>query len=110
MSTRETPTHSPAPWEANEDGEVSANDGGQVVAVVYSADDFPCYDPEEDGDSEVFAEEMDANRRLILKAPDLLAACRALVRQCETGGIIVGIRNHVDTMKALVDHIDGGGE
>lgn len=92
MPTRETPTHSPAPWaldpsskQHHDDLILDAKSGTVAATYGLAADD-----------------------RLILKAPDLLAACRAFVLRFEAGA------DHseeiYDTMKALVDHIDGGGE
>ena len=94
MPTRETPTHSPAPFSLDTDGDiVDAN--GRSVALLY---------PESGGADD------DADRRLILKAPELLAVCRAFVRMCEAANIPLDLRHPAWRMKALVDHIDGGGE
>lgn len=86
MPTREIPTHSPAPWSLNESDDLR-----------YYGDGYIC---ELHGVTE-------ADKRLILKAPELLAACRAYVLMCEAGGLMSGLALG---MKSLVDHIDGGGE
>lgn len=87
MSTRETPTHSPAPWAT--DLSLDLNDAtGAFIADVYQA--------------------TESDRRLILTSPELLAVCRTFVRRFEEGADYS--EEIYDTMKALVDHIDGGGE
>jgi hypothetical protein len=85
MSTRETPTHSPAPFTLSQDDIRDAN--GERVAVMYGKSD---------------------DERLFLKAPELLAACRTFCLRCERGEI--RSTKTYATMRALVDHIDGGGE
>lgn len=96
MATRETPTHSPAPW--TRDGRSINDAGGQCVLRVQTG-----FEHDTVGE---------ANARLALKSPELLTACRAMVHDAEETGhavIIAGDARHA-VMKALVDHIDGGGE
>jgi hypothetical protein len=87
--TREIPTHSPAPWQEDEEqrGHITSADGLYVAEYALEAE----------------------NRRLILKAPDLLATCRALVLRHEAGMGEVDRETTYAVMKALVDEIDGVG-
>jgi hypothetical protein len=88
MLTRETPTHSPAPFALDADGDVVDADG-MVVAIIYT--------------------ENDADRRMMQKAPELLAACRAFVRDHEalSARFAWADGSHVSTIRALVGRIDG---
>ncbi len=64
--------HTPGPWEVDlETGEINAQ--GAVLGTIYGADDFPCCDEDID-------EEYKANARLIAATPDLLAACKTMVK------------------------------
>jgi hypothetical protein len=85
--TRATPTHSPAPWkesgeEYGEHTHVLSAEGLYVAEYVL----------------------VDADRRLILSAPKLLAACRAAVLDRDPDNTF----HHIAAMKALVDQVDGG--
>lgn len=89
-ATRETPTHSPAPWWIDSRdlvGQDTLHDArGNYLALLDSTSG--------------------ADDRLILKAPDLLAVVRELVLTCEHWQTTHA--PHYTRMKALVDHIDGG--
>jgi hypothetical protein len=95
MPTRETPTHSPGPWTTDGYGVYDATK--QIIAEVYV--DVHSRD----------ADAAEANRRLILKSWQLLAACRVLVLKHESGMGEVDRESTYETMKALVDAIDGTG-
>jgi hypothetical protein len=82
--------HTPGPW-TNDDGSISAGEGGFAVANVYSSEDFPCLD---DCDEARLAEidvECAANARLIAAAPDIGAALERLLSEpygcgfCDSG-------------------------
>ena len=93
MPTRETPTHSPAPWSIDRRdlvGQDTLHDAqGNYLAMLDSTSA--------------------ADDRLILKAPELLDACRRWLRRCESGSVLFYSANYAE-IKALVDHIDGDGE
>jgi hypothetical protein len=88
--TRGAPTHSPVPWELDDDRDV-ADATGRTVAFLYA---------------ESNGKDLDADRRLILKAPDLLAAVRRWLLRCEAGSVLVYSSNYAE-IRELVDHIDG---
>jgi hypothetical protein len=88
MATRETPTHSPAPWDIGWDGHIRDANGVPIMSTHRTR-------AEDD--------------RLIRKAPDLLAACRRYVLRCGAGEVAEPPREFM-SMKALVDYIDGEGE
>lgn len=86
--------HTPAPWAVEPDyddidGTVLIHGAADCpgltpVALVYTADAFPCV---EDEDRAAFEAECKANAALIAAAPDLLAACEAtLDLMTEYGG------------------------
>lgn len=103
MHTLEKPVHSRAPFTLNEDGEIISADE-VVVGNVLSVHDFPCLD--EDDDTYAAArEEYEANARLFLAAPDLLAEARRFVLRCEAGEILS--RKTYAAFKALVNRCDG---
>lgn len=75
------PTHTPGPWE-QDDNIVGAAEGGMHICTVTSSDDFPCItDDDEQTEAEARAAvdiECACNARLIAAAPDLLAAAQLL--------------------------------
>ena len=67
--------HTPGPWKVDlETGEITA--AGFILGTIYGADDFPCYEE----DKEDFSAECKANARAIEAVPDLLAACKTMVK------------------------------
>lgn len=74
-----TPKITEIPWEHDE-GEITAS--GAVIAQVYSAEDFPCLDPDEH-DIEAVSAEFHAVGQLIAMAPTLLAHIKEAVEHCE---------------------------
>jgi hypothetical protein len=88
MSTRETPTHSPAPWWLDDWSHLRAEDEAPICDL------HPASEPD---------------RRLILKAPELLALVRQSVLEAERSSLDRGSARYA-AMKALVDHIDGTGK
>lgn len=68
--------HTPRPWEF--DPETREIWGGMVIATVTEADDFPCIDPEDEGEAERCDEMCNANGLLIAVAPELLAELERL--------------------------------
>lgn len=79
--------HTPGKWAVDlETGEIVAADGQVSIGTIYGSDDFPCLDLEDDDEGvRAFVSECQANARLIAAAPDLLAACRALIEWTEDG-------------------------
>jgi hypothetical protein len=65
----------PGPWEADEDGQITHS--AMQVAIVFSADDFPCADPDETPE---LRGECEANIALVAHAPDDIAYLLKLVR------------------------------
>jgi hypothetical protein len=63
MTTDTKPRHSPAPWEIDDDNCIRAATG-DIIAT---------------GENMLPLDEHEANMKLILAAPALLAACKALV-------------------------------
>lgn len=88
MSTRNMPMHSPSPWTTIEQ-DLHDTKGVHIGNIRYLSGE---------------------DRRLILKAPELLVVCRKVVLDAEENGatvLVAGSTQHA-AMKALVDHIDGG--
>lgn len=88
MPTRETPAHSPVPWLY--DGGDILDAHGKLVACLPM--DLPA-----------------ADRRLLMGAPDLLAAVRRWLLRCEAGNDLFQASNYAE-IAAIVADIDGGGE
>ncbi len=68
--------HTPGPWRADESGRDvrTGGVGGLFVARIYAV-------PREDNPS-VYTDEQVANAHLIAAAPELLDACRTLIKYC----------------------------
>lgn len=64
--------HTPGPWKIVDDELLGPDDQGIASLHIYTHEDFPCAEDEQE--EEVNAESA-ANARLIIAAPELLAAC-----------------------------------
>jgi len=71
-------THAPGPWRMFDDDTIMANDEGGAVAHIYGL--APHSDPH-------FRAESEANRDLIVAAPDLLDALTNLLCFASPGGV-----------------------
>lgn len=72
--------HTPGPWEVDDSGTLTGVNGAHIAAIS-NLDDFPCADADEmhpETREEVEAEYA-GNARLIVAAPDLLAAAKAML-------------------------------
>lgn len=96
----ESAKHTPGPWAIEDGGIVEAS--GAPVCVLYTADDFPCWDGPE-GQLEA---ECEANAALIAAAPDLLALCEAMVAAVD--GSHAQVMATVARMKVLIAKVKGG--
>ena len=76
--------HTPGPWTAEERDEriLIWSDGSHDYLAALSLD----ADGADEEVADAYADERQANARLIAAAPDLLAACEAALRVCNLSG------------------------
>jgi hypothetical protein len=77
-------THTPAPWEDNGNGLIYGQCSGDDDEAPFVAD--VCTD------ANAYTEREQANARLIVAAPRLLAACRMVVERWEIGDLAEAAR------------------
>ena len=101
--------HTPGPWWS--DGSAVFIGNGDAVwreghpGVLFTVDDLGGKDPRS-------AEQIEADARLIAAAPDLLAACEAIVaeddRLLASGDCLTDICDHIDRARAAIAKAKGG--
>ena len=79
-----TAQHTPGPWEDNGNGLIYGQCTGDDDEAPFVAD--VCNDPN------AYTDQEQANGRLIVAAPDLLAACRMVVARWERGDLAEAAR------------------
>jgi hypothetical protein len=67
----------PGPWTRKNDEVVT--EGGYAVAIVNNPTNAPCFDPKTDAEYNAAIEQGEVDADLIAAAPDLYAACDAMM-------------------------------
>ena len=94
--------HTPEPWEDNGNGLIYGQSSGDNDEAPFVAD--VCNDPN------AYTEQEQANARLIVAAPKLLAACRLVIARWEHGDLAEAARECGDAVACATAACPPGGD